>query len=198
MKKIVIASSNQGKIKEFKKILEKFDLEVLSKADVGLDDLDVVEDQDTLSGNSEKKARAIWQETKSLVLADDTGLFVDALDGRPGIYTARYAGENCTPKDNRKKMLGELEGLDLEKRTAEFITSLVIIDEEGNTHIAEGICPGKIALEERGQEGFGYDFIFIPEGYDKTFSELDPDIKNTISHRARALEKLTSILGEIL
>lgn len=198
MKKIVIASSNQGKIDEFKKIFEAFDCQVLSKAQVGLEDLEVVEDAPTLEGNSEKKARAIWERVKAPVLADDTGLFVEALGGRPGLYTARYAGEGCSPKDNRVKLLGELEGLALEERKADFITSLVIIDQEGQSHLAQGICPGYISLEERGQGGFGYDSVFIPEGYKETFAELDPEIKNTISHRALALKKLSTMIEEIL
>lgn len=147
MKKIVVSTGNKDKLRELKTILEDFDIEVLSKDEVGLGDLEVEEDKETLEENAEKKARAIFERHKAIVLADDTGLFVDALNGGPGVFTARYAGENCSYEDNRKKLLAALK--DKEDRKANFTTVIALIDEEGNCHIRKGICKGLISKEER-------------------------------------------------
>lgn len=195
MKKIILSTGNRGKIEELKEILKDLDLDVRSKDEVGLGCLDVEETEDTLVGNARIKARAIWDRCGEIVLADDTGLFVDALDGEPGVYSARYAGEAASDGDNRKKLLKKLEGF--ENREARFITAIAIMFEDGRSSVIEGICEGQISQEEKGERGFGYDSVFIPKGYDKTFAQLDASVKNQISHRAKALIKLKELLEEL-
>lgn len=192
MKRLILSTGNKGKIDELKEILEDLDLDIKSKDEVGFSDLDVEETESTLAGNAMLKAKAIWSERRDMVLADDTGLFVDSLDGEPGIYSARYAGEDASDADNRKKLLEKLEGF--ESRQARFITAIAIIFEDGSSEVIEGVCEGKISGEEYGERGFGYDSVFVPEGYDKTFAELDASVKNKISHRARALSELRELL----
>lgn len=195
MKKIILSSGNRGKIEELKEILKDLDLDIRSKDQVGLSDLDVEETEDTLAGNAMIKARAIWDRCGQVVLADDTGLFVDALDGEPGIYSARYAGNHASDADNRKKLLQNLEGF--ENREARFITAIAIILEDGSSSVIEGICEGQISQEEYGERGFGYDSIFIPKGYEETFAQLNASVKNQISHRAKALIKLKEKLRDL-
>lgn len=196
MKKLVVSTGNKDKLRELKTILEDFDIEVLSKDEVGLGNLEVEEDKETLEENAEKKARAIFERHKAIVLADDTGLFVDALNGGPGVFTARYAGENCNYEDNRKKLLAALK--DKEDRKANFTTVIALIDEKGTCHIRKGICKGLISKEERGDKGFGYDRIFIPEGDTRTFAEMTEREKNSYSHRGKALASLKDLLKEVL
>lgn len=188
MKEIVISTDNVDKLQEIKEILADFSLEILSKKDVGLGDLEVIEDQDTLKGNALLKARAIYKRVHKSVLADDTGLFVEALNGAPGVYSARYAGEDCSYKDNREKLLADLKGVPREKRGAYFETCIVYIDERGEEHSVHGRVKGFILTEERGTGGFGYDAVFMPEGETRSFSEMREKEKNAISHRKRALE----------
>lgn len=192
--KIVLASSNKGKLKEIQEILGK-DFELITKEDLDLEDFDVEEDGSSLEENAFKKADALYQITKEAVLADDTGLFVKALDYGPGVHTARYAGEECDSEKNNKKMLDELKNIEvLEERKAYFKTIICFISKDGNAEYIEGIMDGYIALEESGKEGFGYDPIFIPEGYNKTIANLDSQVKNTISHRAKALANLKAFV----
>ncbi|MBS4538020.1 XTP/dITP diphosphatase [Clostridium sp. D2Q-11] len=197
-KRIIVASGNTHKIEEIKSILKGLPVEVLSKNEVGLKELEVVEDRETLEENAIKKAKEISEKTEGIVLADDTGLFVDKLNGEPGIYSARYAGEDATYLENNKKLLKELEDTKLEQRTAEFRTVIAIVLEDKSIKTLTGICKGRIALEPKGDKGFGYDPLFIVDGYDKTFAQLGEDIKNKISHRARALEELRKELEDIL
>lgn len=198
MKTLVIATGNQDKVAEIKSILKSLKLKILSKNEVGLSELEVIEDAETLKGNATLKAKAILENCNAeIVLADDTGLYVDALSGLPGVHTARYAGEHASYADNRIKLLKDMQGVEEDKRTARFITSIVVLDREGNEYEALGVCEGKISTSERGDFGFGYDPIFIPEGYDKTFAELDSDTKNKISHRALALGQLKALLEKI-
>ena len=200
----ILASQNKGKIKEFNSILEKYDFDVISRDDAGLPRDDVEETGTTLEENSLIKAQAVkdmitaggFDQYKDCpILADDSGLMVDALGGAPGVYSARYAGENCTFSDNNNKLLAELEGVPIEKRTACFVTVITMLYPDGRKIIARGECPGHIATEIRDGEGFGYDPVFIPNGYDKSFAELGTDFKNSISHRAKALEKLEMYLS---
>lgn len=202
--KVILASQNKNKIKEIDAILEKFDMNVISRDDAGLPKNDIIEDGTTFEENSLIKATAIrnmiidgsfTEYMQSPIIADDSGLMVDALNGVPGVYSARYAGENCTFADNNNKLLSELSGVPYEKRTACFVTVITMLYPDGSTIVARGECPGNIALKQQGDGGFGYDPLFIPEGYDKTFSELGPDLKNKISHRAKALEILENILS---
>ncbi|MBS4535349.1 XTP/dITP diphosphatase [Clostridium sp. D2Q-14] len=198
LRRIIVASGNEHKIEEIKKILKGLPVEVVSKNEVGLEDFEVIEDGDTLEENAIKKAIEISQKIEGVVLADDTGLFVEKLGGEPGIYSARYAGENVTYLDNNKKLLKNLKGIKLEDRQAEFRTVIAIVLENKKIKTLTGICKGKIALEPKGDKGFGYDPLFIVDGYDRTFSQLGEEIKNEISHRVKALRKLRNSLEEIL
>lgn len=198
MKKLVVSSNNKGKIREIKSILAGLNVKVLSKDEAGLSGLEVIEDKDTLEENAIKKAVEMHNITKGMVIADDSGLFVDYLDGAPGIYSARFAGVDGDDEANNKKLLEELDGVPEEERGAVFKTAIAVVSENGIVDIVVGECRGTIITEKRGEAGFGYDPLFIPRGYIKTFSELDYDIKNKISHRRDALEKLKQKLKNIL
>ncbi len=198
MRKLILSSGNPHKVDELKKILANLEIQVLTKDEVGQGNLDVIEDGDTLEANALKKARALAEKVEGIVLADDTGLFVDALNGEPGVYSARYAGEECSYEANNAKLLGALAGVTPEKRTARFKTVIALIDEKGAEYIIEGVCEGRILDEKKGSAGFGYDPLFLPEGYEQTFAELGEDIKNKISHRARAIYLMRDKLAEIL
>jgi XTP/dITP diphosphohydrolase len=191
MTRFLLASHNADKVKEIEAIFraELGDVEFIS----GIDPGEVIEDGDTIEENARIKAYA-WQEMNPdlVILADDTGLFVDALEGAPGIYAARYAGEDVTYRDNCNKLLRELDGVEEEKRTARFSTCAIAIKMQENDIVAFGHVDGIIASEFRGTDGFGYDPLFIPTDYgnDKTFAELGVSVKNTMSHRARAFRTL--------
>ena len=196
----ILASQNQGKIKEFNSILEKYDFSLISRNDAGLPRDDVEENGTTFEENSLIKAQAIrnmiiecgFEQYKDCpILADDSGLMVDVLDGAPGVFSARYAGEDNNATANNNKLLSELRDVPEEKRKAHFVTVITMLYPDGSIIVARGECHGTIATELRGEDGFGYDPVFIPDGFDgKTFSELGTDFKNSISHRARALEDL--------
>ncbi|WP_019227907.1 RdgB/HAM1 family non-canonical purine NTP pyrophosphatase [Sedimentibacter sp. B4] len=195
-RKIILSSGNKHKINEIKDILKDTIFDVVSKDDLGYLDFDVEEDKDTLEGNAFKKAEELHKLVKGIVIADDTGLFVDALNGDPGVYSARYAGEPVSYKDNNKLLLKNLEGVPMEKRTATFKTVMAVVLEDGSRLMAEGECKGKIAFEERGTNGFGYDPLFIVDGWNKSFSEMTEEEKNQVSHRANALMNLKEKLEE--
>lgn len=194
-RKLVVSTGNKHKILEIREILEGLNIEVLSKNDIGFEGFDIVEDGETLEDNSIKKAKALSDKTDYIVIADDTGLFVNALNGEPGVYSSRYAGQEGNDKKNCEKLINNLEGI--EDRSAYFKTVIALITENKKILIAEGICKGMIIEEARGDKGFGYDPIFVPEGFDKTFAELGHDVKNKISHRALALIELKNILIKI-
>lgn len=193
MKKIILATHNKGKAKEFKSLLENLGFEILTKGDIGIE-IDPVENGKTLEDNAKIKAIAIYNEIKTFTIADDTGLFVESLNGLPGVHTARYAGENCSDKENREKLLFEMSGI--KNRKAYFETVIALVDDSGEIYYAHGRCDGNIAETERGDRGFGFDKLFIPKGYDKTFAELSEEEKNKISHRALALLELKNLLKE--
>lgn len=197
-RRIILSSGNEHKVHEIKGILKDLPFEVVSKNDLGYENFDVVEDGSTLGENALKKAEELHKLTKGIVIADDTGLHVDALKGEPGVYSARYAGEDATYADNNKKLLNKLKDVPMEKRTAYFKTVIAIVFEDGKKMTVEGICKGHIALHESGNRGFGYDPLFIPEGSDKTFSEMTEEEKNQISHRSNALKCLRVKLEEAL
>ncbi len=179
--KIFIGSKNLDKIKEISDILAGY--EILSlKEFPNLPE--VIEDKDTIKDNAIKKAVENAQFTGILTVADDTGLFVRALDNRPGVYSARYAGEDCSYEDNRNKMLQEMQGL--QDRYAEFRTVVALADKTGLIAIATGIVPGEITNQEIGESGFGYDPIFKVNETNKTYAQMSDSEKNTISHRAKA------------
>lgn len=189
---LVLSTDNVHKIKEMESILSDVDLIIESKSDVGLENLEVDEDQETLEGNARKKAEEIAKLVGyKNVISDDTGLFVNALDGEPGVHSARYCGDH-DDKKNIEKILEKLQ--DKEDRSAYFQTSIALVEPNKEVKLFSGRIDGTIAFEERGEEGFGYDSVFIPKGYDKTFAELGDEEKNKISHRAIATENLKSYL----
>lgn len=185
-KQLVLATRNKDKILEIKNKIGN-DITILTLDDFS-DMPEVIEDGDTLEANAIKKAREIYEYTKLPTIGDDTGLFVDALDGRPGVYSSRYAGENVSYEDNVEKLLDELNGIPWEQRGAKFITIIAYVD-ENITWTVEGEVKGKILKNKKGKSGFGYDPVFYYEGSKKTFSEMEIFEKNIISHRAKALTK---------
>lgn len=217
MKTAILASQNRNKIREIRAILDRYGLHVISRDDAGIPADDIEETGTTFEENSLLKASVIMDMIgadpglsdylKSPVVADDSGLMVDALGGAPGVYSARYAGPECSYAANNAKLLAELAGVPEDKRTAHFVTVITLIYpgpegvseaavKQGDRYVltAKGICSGHIAAEARGDGGFGYDPLFIPDGYTKTFAQLGVDLKNKISHRARALEELERLL----
>lgn len=202
-KKIVVASNNKGKINEFKKILNDLDLEVLSLKDMNID-IDVDEDGITFEENAKKKASEIYKElinrgeNNFIVISDDSGLEVDYLNGEPGVFSARYAGEHGNDKKNNEKLLHNLKGVKAEERSARFICQLAIINDKNEYMSAKGSVEGYIIEEEKGLDGFGYDPLFLYKPLEKTFGELSMDEKNKISHRGKALLKARNIIEKLL
>lgn len=190
MKKLVFASNNAHKLAEIRSILAGR-VEVVSLSDIDCHD-DIPETADTLEGNALIKARHIWEHYGLYCFADDTGLEVEALDGAPGVYSARFAGEKATFEDNISLLLERLQGVPAPRRAA-FRTVIALIDEYG-THLFEGSVAGEITEERLGGQGFGYDPIFLPAGQTKTFAQLTESEKNSMSHRGRAIQKLASYL----
>lgn len=191
MKRFVFATNNAHKLEEVKAILGD-KIEILSLKEIGCTE-DIPETEPTLEGNAVLKARYVADHYHTDCFADDTGLEVEALDGAPGVYSARYAGgEGHDSEANMRKLLQELEGV--ENRRAQFRTvfALIVDDKE---HLFEGVVKGKISTVRRGTSGFGYDPVFIPEGHTESFAEMGNAEKNKISHRARATEKLCRFLG---
>lgn len=193
-RKLVISTSNENKVKEIKGLLSHLDLEVISKDKLDIEKFEVIEDGETLEENSLKKAKALKDRVDYMVLADDSGLFVDSLNGEPGVHSSRYAVEEGRDDLNNIKLLKNLENKD---RSAYFKAVISLISEEGEIYIVEGKCNGRIAHSPKGRNGFGYDPLFIPTGYDKSFGELGEDIKNKISHRGKALEELKIIIEKL-
>ena len=186
--KIILASNNKNKIVELKQILFPLGYEIISQSEAGVN-IEVEESGTTFEENSMIKAKAIYEISKMPVIADDSGLEVDYLGKAPGVYSHRYAGENATDKDRCKKILNELDGVSDEKRTARFVCVISYIDSNGNASVMRGECEGFIGKEMKGDNGFGYDPIFMIG--DRSFAEISSEEKNIISHRANALKKLT-------
>ena len=191
---LVIATRNANKLREIRSVLGLNESQVKSSFDFPQIP-DVIEDKDTLEGNAIKKAMTIASATGCWALADDSGLEVDALGGAPGVYSARYAGEHCSYMDNCNKLLFELDGQT--NRRARFRTVLALVNLVGEVRTLEGAMDGVITTSMRGSDGFGYDPVFIPEGYELTYAELDPDEKNRISHRGRALQAAIEQWGSL-
>ena len=191
--KVILASNNKNKIREMAQILEPFGMEVISQRDAGAD-FEVEENGTTFRENAQIKAAAVFERLNAPVIADDSGLMVDALGGAPGVYSHRYAGENATDKDRCEKLLSELAGVPEEKRTARFICEICFIDEKGEKHFFTGKCEGIIGTEEKGENGFGYDPVFYVGGV--SLAEMTDDEKNSISHRGEALRLMKKYLEE--
>lgn len=193
MKEAIIATHNPGKVKEFKEILEPKGYDVKSLAEIGFTE-EIEETGHTFEENAILKAEAVAKAVNKIVIADDSGLSIDNLGGRPGVYSARYAGEQKDDQANIDKVLSELKGIEKEQRTARFRCALAVSIPGEETKTVEGHVEGYIAEEPRGEYGFGYDPIFIVKDKDKTMAELTSDEKNKISHRADALKKLSKLL----
>lgn len=195
---IIAATLNKHKISEIDAITSKFNMNVVSRSDAGVPDFEIVEDGDSFEENSYIKAKAILDYTGKPVIADDSGLEVDFLNGAPGVHSARYAGidgENAD-EENNKKLLAELKDVPEEKRTARFVSVITMLFPDGGKIVARGECEGTVAAELLGDNGFGYDPLFIPNGYAESYAQIGPEEKNLISHRAKALEKLSFMLNE--
>jgi len=190
MTQLILATHNDHKAKEFRDILPQYSLQTL--ADLGDDD-EIKETATSLEGNSFIKAETVFKRYGYVVISDDSGLEVDALNGAPGVYSARYAGDPRNDQRNTEKLLDELQGAS--NRKAQFRTVITLMNTE-NSFQFEGIVKGTIAKSPRGEAGFGYDPVFIPEGVQQTFAELAANEKNKISHRANAIEKLLHFLNE--
>ncbi len=196
--RILIATMNEGKRREYERLFADVPgLQLETMASLGVR-ADVDEDRDTFEGNARKKATEIAAAAGVACLADDSGLEVDALDGRPGVHSARYSGEGATDARNNDKLLRELRGVPDAARTARFRCAIVVVDAGGQELASvSGACEGRIGHEPRGEHGFGYDPLFVPEGYTQTMAELGPDTKNALSHRAKAAAKLAPLLRQL-
>lgn len=192
---LLLASHNQDKAKELKALLSGMNIQLLTLNDFP-NIVPTIEDQDTISANAMKKAFEASLKTGLVSLADDTGLFIRALNDKPGVYSARFAGEHCSYKDNRMKVLKLMEGIN--NRYAEFRTCVALSAPDGIISFKIGILEGNITTEERGTNGFGYDSIFMPLPFNKTYAEMTDTEKNSISHRAKAIEAIIPIIKELI
>lgn len=198
--KIVLASGNKGKIKEFEKLMPND--EVIAYKEI-LGDFEIVEDQDSFKGNAIKKAQTIYDELIKkdykdiIVISDDSGITVPILNNEPGIYSARYAGENASDKDNNNKLMSNLNKINVEKTPA-FYTACIAIVYQNEVYTVHGWMHGNALNKEIGEGGFGYDPLFMPNGFDKTLGELSSEIKKEFSHRSKALKLAKKVLDVIL
>ena len=190
---IIVATNNQGKVKEIKNIL--YPHNVMSQSEIGVD-IDVEETGETFAQNAFLKARALKGHTDCAIIADDSGLMVDYLNGEPGVYSARYAGDNTTPEQGMDKLLKNLDGVPFEGRSAHFVTVIALIMPDGTEYSFEGRCDGYITNIKKGENGFGYDPIFYYPPLGKTGAELTDDEKNSVSHRSHAIAKLAQFLDK--
>jgi len=190
--KIVLATNNAHKLDEIRVMLSDLNVEILSLQDIGYSE-DIAETEDSLEGNAFLKAQHIADRYDYAVIADDSGLEVDALDGAPGVYSARYAGPPRDDNRNMDKLLLDLKSVALDKRTARFASVIAFVNNETRVSF-KGIVEGKISSEKSGNAGFGYDPIFIPDGQDQSFAELGEEIKNSMSHRRNAVDLLKEFL----
>ncbi len=193
---VVLATRNKDKIREIKQILRGLNIDVLT-LDQFPDVPEVIEDGETIEANALKKAKAVSDATQLVTLADDTGLEVDYLNGQPGVYSSRFAGERATYDDNCKKLLGLMKGVANEQRTARFRCVMAIVG-PGIEKLVERTCEGFIINKKRGKQGFGYDPVFYVPDYDQTFAEMSLTLKNKISHRGRALKQARKILQQMI
>ncbi len=192
--KLVVATQNPGKIREIREILKGLNYVVIPIFEL-YPDFEVEEDGQTYAENASKKAIAAARLTGHMALADDSGLEVKALGGAPGVFSARFGGKSLPQSEKNRLILESLKGVS--DRSARFVCVVAVATPGGQVKTAEGICKGSIGFKEQGSGGFGYDPIFIVEGYQKTMAELEPEVKNKISHRARALRKIREILSSL-
>jgi XTP/dITP diphosphohydrolase len=191
--KILLATNNKHKVNEIKDILKNNNFELHTLSDVNIA-VEVEEDKDSLEGNALKKAEDIFNISRLPTMADDTGLFVEALNGEPGVFSSRYAGENASYDDNCKKLLMVMIDIPKGKRNAYFKTVVCFYKSENEYYFFDGICNGNITTEKHGEKGFGYDPLFIPDGFDNTYAEMSDAEKNSISHRGKAFKKVGEYL----
>lgn len=196
MQKLLIATNNKGKVVELRDLLAELDVEVLGLAEFA-DVVEVAETGLTFAENAALKASGYARQTGNIALADDSGLVVDALDGRPGVLSARYGGDEMPFSGKMSLLLDEISSAEGTDRTARFVCSIAIADSDGSILFsAEGKCEGRIADSPRGSGGFGYDPLFIPDGFDHTFGELELAIKQSISHRSKAFQQIIPFLRD--
>lgn len=196
METIIAASRNQHKITEIEAITKKFGMQIISRDDAGIPKIEIEEDGDTFEANSFKKADEIMKMCGKVTIADDSGLMVDYLGGAPGVYSARFAGEDGNDEKNNEKLLNLLSDVPYKERRAKFVSVITMVYPNGETLVARGECPGHIIDAPVGENGFGYDPLFVPDGFQRTFAQLSAEEKNEISHRARALAELEKLLAE--
>lgn len=193
---IIAASRNEHKIAEIEAITKKFGMRVISRDEAGVPKVEIEEDGQTFEENSLKKAREIMRMSGRATIADDSGLMVEYLGGAPGVYSARFAGEDCSDEKNNDKLLSLLEHVPYKERRAKFVSVITLVWPDGEPLVARGECEGHIIDIPVGENGFGYDPLFVPLGYQRTFAQMTQEEKNEISHRARALAELEKLLAE--
>lgn len=191
--RLILATSNKGKLKEVKEILPEYD--IVTMGEMGINE-DIEENGTTFEENAYIKAKFIADRLNAVTIADDSGLEVDYLDGAPGIYSARFAGEGATDNDRNEKLLSLLKDVPFEKRTARYVCAIAIVFPDGEKHIFKQTCEGYILDEEVGNGGFGYDPLFYFPEFETTLANVPLDVKNTVSHRSKALEELKKFLAE--
>lgn len=191
--RLILATSNKGKLKEVKEILPEYD--IVTMGEMGINE-DIEENGTTFEENAYIKAKFIADRLNAVTIADDSGLEVDYLDGAPGIYSARFAGEGASDKDRNEKLLSLLKDVPFEKRTARYVCAIAIVFPDGEKHIFKQTCEGYILDEEVGNGGFGYDPLFYFPEFKTTLANVPLDVKNTVSHRSKALEELKKFLAE--
>lgn len=197
MKELLVATRNAGKIREIKLLFKEYKIKITSLLDYS-DMPEIVEDGKTFEENAAKKALVIAEHTGRIVMGEDSGLEVKALNGRPGVYSARYAGEKATDEENNTKLLAELKGVPMSKRDACYRSYIALANPKGVIGVVDGSCHGFIATGPHGTNGFGYDPLFIFPQYHKTFGQVNPALKAKVSHRAWALKKFKADFGEYL
>ncbi|MCR5025339.1 MAG: RdgB/HAM1 family non-canonical purine NTP pyrophosphatase [Lachnospiraceae bacterium] len=195
--RIVFATGNKDKVREIQEIMEGFDIPVISMKEAGID-IDVEENGKTFEENALIKAKAVWDISGGLVLSDDSGLEIDALKKEPGILSARYLGHDTSYHEKNANLIERLSGVPDEKRTARFVCAVAAIFPDGSEKVVRGVMEGRIGYEEKGENGFGYDPIFILPKYEKTTAELPAEVKNEESHRGKALRMIREEIGKVI
>lgn len=195
IKTFVVATRNEGKIKEIREIMKCFPFNIISMEQYGITG-DIEETGTSFEENALIKATAVHKTSGGFVMADDSGLEVDFLNGSPGIYSSRFAGENASDKDRNDKLLKLMEGVPFEKRTARFVCAVAVVLPDGTYFTVRGTCEGYIAFEVKGDNGFGYDPLFYMPEYEKTVAQMPKEVKNSVSHRGKALKLMVEELGK--